>query len=207
MRENGRSSRCSKRGKIKPRPMPTTAASATQRMASCGRCSNDSKAEPISVTRLKLSTRPTITRKCRETSCFGLTATATAPSAVLCVPDVPDVPEKKITGSTGRMHGEMPVISPPTRPISARDNIFTIRYHIPRGLLAGRGQYGVDHVHRRVGGVYASAYQPRIVDFETVPLAGHLHLSTLQRLVGAVNSVRAFLPCRAVIGQDALQHL
>ncbi len=28
------------------------------------------------------------------------------------------VPEKKMTGSTGRMHGEMPVISPPMKPIA-----------------------------------------------------------------------------------------
>jgi hypothetical protein len=29
----------------------------------------------------------------------------------------------RITGSTGRMHGEMPVIRPPTRPITMSANI------------------------------------------------------------------------------------
>src|ERR1700727_2612723 len=132
MRANGRSSSCSKVGKITPRPIATNATRATQRMASCGRCSKDSNAEPTSVTRLKLSTRPPITRYGRKTSGFVLTATA--PPAVLFVPEL-FVPEKKITGSTGSMHGEMPVIRPPTKPISARDNIFNIRHHICLGLV------------------------------------------------------------------------
>ena len=102
-------------------------------MASCGRCSNDSKADPTSVTRLKLSTKPPITRYGRETSRFDVTATAL--SVALCVP------EKKITGSTGSMHGEMPVMRPPTRPISAKDNIVTIRYHTRVGLVQQAGPY------------------------------------------------------------------
>jgi hypothetical protein len=42
--------------------MVTSAASAAHRMASCGRRSNDSNAEPTSVTALKLVTNPAITR-------------------------------------------------------------------------------------------------------------------------------------------------
>ena len=41
--------------------------------------------------------------------------------------DVPVVPEKKMTGNTGRMHGEMPVMRPPTRPINASDTMIIIR--------------------------------------------------------------------------------
>jgi hypothetical protein len=33
------------------------------------------------------------------------------------------VPEKKITGNTGRMHGEMPVINPPTKPMRMSVNM------------------------------------------------------------------------------------
>ena len=44
------------------RPIATSATSATQRMASCGRCSKDSSAEPSRVTKLKLNTNPAITR-------------------------------------------------------------------------------------------------------------------------------------------------
>ncbi|EUA90260.1 hypothetical protein I551_3291 [Mycobacterium ulcerans str. Harvey] len=39
----------------------------------------------------------------------------------------PWAPEKKTTGSTGRMHGEIPVIRPPTKPTSASVTMFTIR--------------------------------------------------------------------------------
>ena len=49
----------------------------------------------------------------------GATLMATAPDPVgLRSGRPPWVPEKKITGSTGRMHGEMPVISPPRKPIA-----------------------------------------------------------------------------------------
>ena len=75
------------------------------------------------MTRLKLSTSPAITRYGRDTS--RLASTATAPS------DVPVVPEKKITGNTGRMHGEMPVMRPPTRPINASDTMIIIRSSVP----------------------------------------------------------------------------
>ena len=44
--ENGFSRSASNCGKINPRPITTSATSATQRMASCGRCSSDSSAEP-----------------------------------------------------------------------------------------------------------------------------------------------------------------
>ena len=133
MRANGRSSICSNLGKIKPRPIATSATNAIQRIASCGRCSSDSSADPTRVTRLKLSTRPPITRYGREASRFDFTATATPPpsgaasasASALCAP------EKKITGSTGRMHGEMPVMRPPTRPISAIDNMAIIRHRKP----------------------------------------------------------------------------
>ena len=73
------------------------------------------------MTTLKLSTRPAITRYGRSLSDsvrLGLDGDAACRyrwrrPRVLCVP------EKKITGSTGRMHGEMPVINPPRKPISA----------------------------------------------------------------------------------------
>ena len=42
--------------------MATNAPSATQRIASWGRCIHDNSAEPASVTTLKLSTRPAMTR-------------------------------------------------------------------------------------------------------------------------------------------------
>ena len=61
-RENGFSRSASNCGKINPSPIATSATSATQRIASCGRCSSDSSAEPSRVTTLKLSTRPAITR-------------------------------------------------------------------------------------------------------------------------------------------------
>ena len=77
------------------------------------------------MTKLKLSTRPPITRYGRDT--LRLASTATAPSAVPVVPVVPVVPEKKITGNTGKMHGEMPVMRPPTRPINASDTMIIIR--------------------------------------------------------------------------------
>ena len=44
--ENGFSSSASNFGKINPMPIITNAISATHRMASCGRCSSDSSAEP-----------------------------------------------------------------------------------------------------------------------------------------------------------------
>ncbi|CFE34777.1 Uncharacterised protein [Mycobacterium tuberculosis] len=62
IRENGFSRSCSNRGKMRPAPIATKATSAAQRMASCGRCSTDSNAEPSRVTMPKLSTRPPITR-------------------------------------------------------------------------------------------------------------------------------------------------
>ena len=125
--------------------MATKAASATQRITSCGRCNSDSSAEPTSVTTLKLSTSPAITRYGRDTS--RLTSTATVPSGV------PVVPEKKITGNTGRMHGEMPVMRPPTRPINASDTMIIIRTQRRFGLVgspksdrAARGT-GLPYLH------------------------------------------------------------
>ena len=84
--------------------MRVSATRAAQRIASCGRCSADSSAEPTRVTTPKLQTRPAITRYGRA---------AEPPSRPL------STPEKNTTGSTGRMHGEMPVIRPPRNPISA----------------------------------------------------------------------------------------
>jgi hypothetical protein len=56
-----------------------------------------------------------------------LTAVATPPpdssSRALCAP------EKKITGSTGRMHGEMPVIKPPRKPIRMSVNMGGRSFH------------------------------------------------------------------------------
>ena len=43
---------------------------------------------------------------------LGRDAATSAASRTLCVP------EKKMTGNTGRMHGEIPVISPPMKPMS-----------------------------------------------------------------------------------------
>ena len=74
------------------------------------------------MTRLKLNTRPAITRYGRRVSesvGLGLTAVRHAARAGLGGPSVRAVcaPEKKITGRTGRMHGEMPVIKPPRKPM------------------------------------------------------------------------------------------
>ncbi len=58
--------------------------------------------------RLKLHTRPAITRYGRVEE-----LTLRVLARVLSMPD------SRITGSTGRMHGEIPVISPPRNPIRA----------------------------------------------------------------------------------------
>ena len=50
-----------------------------------------------------------------------------------------------------------------------------------------------------------SAHQTRVVDFEVVALADHVHLGALQRLVHAVDLVRARLILDHMVGQDALQ--
>ena len=119
------------RGKIRPRPMAVSAISPAHRIASCGRCSSDSSEVPRRVTRLKLSTRPPITRYGRSLSDnAGLALTAVAvppPDSATGSERVPCAPEKKITGSTGRMHGEMPVIRPPRKPISTSVNMSVIR--------------------------------------------------------------------------------
>ena len=104
MRANGHSIRCCSGGKIRPRPISVSTTSAAQRIASWGRCSADRTAEPARVTTLKLHTRPAITR-------YGRAAAVCARS--------PSTPEKNTTGSTGRMHGEIPVMSPPRKPMSA----------------------------------------------------------------------------------------
>jgi hypothetical protein len=93
-----------------------------------GRCSSDSNADPASVTVLKLTTSPAITRYGRSDSARGGLA-AEGPTVVAVV-DIPAAaralcaPDSRITGSTGKMHGEMPVISPPTRPIAMRVSIW-----------------------------------------------------------------------------------
>ncbi|BBX64280.1 hypothetical protein MSAS_34540 [Mycobacterium saskatchewanense] len=79
------------------------------------------------MTALKLTTRPTITRYGRNDSALESLAGADPPvlaaagivaaARALCAPDM------RITGSTGKMHGETPVISPPTRPIAISVNI------------------------------------------------------------------------------------
>ena len=76
---------------------------------------------------LKLSTRPAITRYGRSRSdsdafggCLGgdrCRRRRRLGSRTLWVP------EKKMTGSTGRMHGEMPVINPPMKPIAMSVNM------------------------------------------------------------------------------------
>ena len=141
MRLKGFSRISSNRGKINPTPMAVSAMRPAHLIASCGRCSSDSKDVPIRVTRLKLSTRPPITRYGRSLSeSVGavLRATALPPPSesatdsgrVLCAP------EKKMTGSTGRMHGETPVIRPPRKPISASENMSVIRSHKAFGWVA-----------------------------------------------------------------------
>ncbi len=81
----------------------------------------------------------------------GFVVASEAPEA----PAALRAPEKKITGSTGRMHGDIPVIRPPTRPMSASVNILSIRSrsrcgsvneakpvarkHFPKLLNAGKG--------------------------------------------------------------------
>ena len=79
---------------------------------------------PSRVTRLKLSTNPAITRYGRDTA--RLVSTATEPS---------EVAEKKITGNTGSMQGEMPVTRPPIRPINASDTMIIIRHRSRPGLV------------------------------------------------------------------------
>ena len=44
-------------------------------------------------------------------------------------------PEKKITGRTGRMHGDIPVIRPPTKPMITRVNMPFIRSRVRRGSV------------------------------------------------------------------------
>ena len=63
----------------------------------------------------------------------------------------PCVPEKKITGSTGRMHGEKPVIRPPRKPISASVNMSVIRSRNAFGLVKAKTPG-----HARVPGASAS---------------------------------------------------
>ena len=99
-------------------------------IASCGRCSSESSAVPANVNTLKLTTRPAITRYGRKVSDrvrVGTTATDEFTScrdeAGVAAVSTAGVPAKKITGSTGRMHGEMPVISPPRKPMSTRVSI------------------------------------------------------------------------------------
>ena len=46
-------------------------------------------------------------------------------------------PEKKITGKTGRMHGEMPVIKPPRKPMSTKVYMICIRSQTPAGWVVG----------------------------------------------------------------------
>ena len=130
-RENGFSNTASNCGKIRPMPMATSATSATHRIASCGRRSSDSRAEPTSVTTLKLSTKPAMTRYGRSASDserLVLTAVATPPPASAGFSErALWVPEKKITGRTGRMHGEIPVIKPPMKPIRTSVSMPVIR--------------------------------------------------------------------------------
>ena len=56
------------RGKMSPTPITVRATMPIHRIASCGRCSSESSADPARVTTLKLSTRPAITRNGRSVS-------------------------------------------------------------------------------------------------------------------------------------------
>jgi hypothetical protein len=67
--------------------------------------------DPMRVKTLNATTRPAITRYGRHRETVG---SVESPRALIAPPD------KKITGRTGRMHGEMPVISPPRNPMRAR---------------------------------------------------------------------------------------
>ncbi len=121
-----------------PMPISTTKASPTQRMMSCGTGSAESTMLPSSVKTLNEMARPRTTRNGRipadgdsDAAGFAPAAEATrwvlpaaptgwpaaaAPTGLApCAP-----PERKITGSTGRMHGLIPVISPPTSPRKIR---------------------------------------------------------------------------------------
>src|SRR6202453_4130407 len=98
--ENGFSSSASKGGKINPTPIATRATNPNPRMASCGRWRRDTHADPATVTALKLTTRPAITRYGRSDSAReslaggGPTdpAAAGTPAAAraLCAPDIGD---------------------------------------------------------------------------------------------------------------------
>jgi hypothetical protein len=58
-----------------------------------------------------------------------------------CAPE--NAQEKKITGSTGRMHGEIPVIKPPRKPMRTSANMSRPSYSEPAysepGPAHGRG--------------------------------------------------------------------
>src|SRR5580693_10023586 len=129
MRANGRSIRCSSGGKIKPRPIRVSVTRAAHRIASWGRCSADSRAEPAKVTTLKLQTRPAITR-------YGRAAGLLARVLSELPSGEPPTPEKNTTGSTGRMHGEMPVIRQPRNPIRATVCMDAIRKDRGQGRTA-----------------------------------------------------------------------
>ena len=57
-----------------------------------------------------------------------------------CRSRVPSTPERNTTGSTGRMHGEMPVIRPPRNPISATVRMAAIRMTSRRDGLVAVGE-------------------------------------------------------------------
>ncbi|GAB3122262.1 hypothetical protein GCM10027056_12340 [Glaciibacter psychrotolerans] len=69
---------------------------------------------------LKLTTSPPITRKGRHRDGAGGGGASAATSVVFLAPWTP--PEKKMTGSTGKMHGDIPVINPPKNPMRASES-------------------------------------------------------------------------------------
>jgi hypothetical protein len=104
----GFSSHSSNVGNIRAIPITASRTMPIQRMKSCGRPRSESSVEPRRVTSVKETTSPRVTR-----SGYLRERERSSPVAALVAP------ARKMMGSIGRMHGDMPVISPPSSPMSA----------------------------------------------------------------------------------------
>lgn len=137
-RANGRASKVPTDGTNIPTPTRASSTSPVHRTSPLGRPSADSSREPTSVNTAKLSARPATTnsgRRCRrhQEPAAGAGAAGAdrddADNADDAAPwtgstvGTPPAPAKKMTGSSGSTHGEMPVTRPPSRPISSKDVI------------------------------------------------------------------------------------
>ena len=98
----GLSTRCPSCGTIMPSPTSTNRVMPIQRRIPVGKPRAPSTTVPSKVMAEKLSAMPATTRKGRARS---------------------PVVTANTTGSTGRMHGEIPVTTPPIRPIAANSHM------------------------------------------------------------------------------------